>query len=267
MAKVWVFLQRDLLIEWSSRFPFLLQLLNITLTVTSYLFLSRLVEQESLARWAPGQEGYFSFALIGMAMNGAMLTSLTGLSRSLQLQQPSGTLKPLLFGCTRSEGVLFFSSLYPLMRAGVDLTIYLLIGWAFGGVSLIRANVPAAAVTAGLAIVAFGGLGLLAAAATLLFKCGTPLLWVIASSSWLLGGVLYPSPLLPGPLRWAAQLFPFTHAVQGVRAALLVGAPLSDLLVPILVLSAFTLIVIPLGVLTFNIGLSRARVRGTLAEC
>ncbi|MBI2883964.1 MAG: ABC transporter permease [Candidatus Methylomirabilis oxyfera] len=241
--------------------------MNIGLTVATYLFVSRLVPSETLAQWGPAQEGYFPFVLIGMAMNGAMLSALTGLTHSLQLQKAFGMLKPLLLGRSQPEAVLLFSSLYPLARAGVDLMVYLLVGWVVGGVSLTGANVPAAVVTACLAIVAFGSLGIVTAALSLLFHCGTPLLWAIGSASWLLGGVLYPQPLLPRPLRWAAQLFPFTHAIQGVRAALLDGASLGDLIFPILVLTGFSLIMIPLGVLAFNIGLSRARVRGTLAEC
>lgn len=266
-GKAWAFFQHDLLTEWKSRYSLVLHLMNIVMSVATYLFVSRLVARETLAQWAPAQEGYFPFVLIGMATNGAMLTALTGLTHSLQLQKTSGALKPLLLGHTPPEAVLLFSSLYPLARAGVDLIVYLFVGWAFGGLPLTGANVPAAVVTACLAIVAFGGLGLLTAAATLLFNCGTPLLWVIASSSWLLGGVLYPPPLLPRPLRWAAQLFPFTHALEGVRAALLVGASLGDLLFHILALSVFGVMMIALGLLAFNIGLNRARVRGTLAEC
>lgn len=249
------------------RYSLALHFMNIGLTVATYLFVSRLVAREALAPRAPAQEGYFPFVLIGMAMNGAMLMALTGLTQSLQRQKTSGALKPLLLGPTPPGAVLLFSSIFPLARAGVDLMVYLFVGWAFGGLSLTGANVPAAAVAACLAIVAFGGLGLLTAAATVLFNCGTPLLWAIGSSSWLLGGVLYPPALLPRPLHWAAQLFPFTHAIQGVRAALLVGAPLGDLAVPMLVLGAFSLVMVPLGLLAFNVGLRRARIRGTLAEC
>lgn len=264
--QAWVFFQRDLLIEWGSRFSLLLHLLNIGLTVASYLFLSRLVGRESLARWAPADQGYFPFVLIGTATSGAMLMALMGLSRGLQLQQPSGVLKPLFFSQMRLEAVLVLSSLYPLVRAGGDLMVYFLFGWAFGGLSLARANLPGAALVACLAIVAFGCLGLWTAAFTVLFQYGTRLLWVIGSSSWLLGGVLYPPSLLPLPLRWAAQFFPLTYALQGMRAALLAGASLEKLLHSIVFLSAFSVVMAPLGVVMFKIGLRKARVHGTLAE-
>ncbi len=144
-GKVWGFLQRDFLTEWRSRFSVLLHLLNIGLTVAAYVFMARLVAPDTLGRLTPTKEGYFSFVLVGMATNGAMITAFTGLSRSLQFQQPAGVLKSLLMSQTRPEAVLLLSSLYPLVRALVDFGVYFLVGWVLGGFSLARANVPGAA--------------------------------------------------------------------------------------------------------------------------
>jgi ABC-2 type transport system permease protein len=266
LRMMWGFFKRDLVNEWSTRSSFLFQLLNIGLTVAAYTFLSRLVEKETLSQWAPAEGGYFPFVLIGMATNGAMITALTGLSRSLQLQKSSGMLKALFFSQTRPEVILLLSSIYPIVRAELDLLLYLIVGWSFGGLSIAGANLLGAAALSCLSIIAFGSLGLWAAAFTVLFRFGNPLLWVITSSSWLLGGVLYPTPLLPVSLRWLAQLFPLTHALQGMRATLLYGAPLKDLLLPVAFVGAFIIVAAPLGVVVFNIGLKKARIRGTLDD-
>jgi hypothetical protein len=138
--------------------------------------------------------------------------------------------KQLFFGQTRPEVVLLLSSVYPLVRGGVELVLYLAVGWLFGGLSL----------------VAFASLGLWAAALSVLFRLGNPFVWVIGSSSWLLSGVLYPPALLPAPLRWAA------------------GAPLQELAVPALWLAGFILLVAPSGLAVFNAGLTRTRIHGTL---
>ncbi|MBI3578245.1 MAG: ABC transporter permease [Ignavibacteriales bacterium] len=265
-GKVWGFFRRDLLNDLSSRFSLILQLLNVALTVGAYVFLSRLILNETLSQWYPNGEGYFPFVLVGMATNGAMLTAMTGLSRSLQLQQPSGVLKPLFFSQTDSTAVLFLSSIYPFVRAVVDLFIYLIIGWALSDLNFARANVVGAGLIMSLSIVAFCSLGLLAAAFTVLFKFGNPFLWVIGSSSWFLGGVLYPLHLFPLPLRWLAEIFPLTHALRGMRAALLADSPLTELLVPLMFLTAFSIILIPAGVVVFHIGLRRARINGLLNE-
>ncbi|MBI3326028.1 MAG: hypothetical protein HYZ81_04895 [Nitrospinae bacterium] len=169
LETAWAFVRRDFFNDWGSPFSLLLHILNIGLAVASYVFLSHLVERESLARWAPAQEGYFPFVLIGMPTSGAMVRALTGFSQSFQ---PSGALKRVLLSQTRLEVLL----------------------------------------------------------------------------------------------RWAAELFPLTHALEGMRMALLVGASLRELLLPIVALSAFNVLMVPLGLVVFKVGLGKAQVRGTFVE-
>lgn len=262
----WEFLRRDLLDEAGARFVLLVQLLNVSITMAGYVFLSRLVEKDALGRWTSAGEGYFAFVVVGMATNGAMLTALHGLSQRLQRQRASGALKPLFFGQTRPETVVLLSSVYPLLRAAADFAMYLVIGLLLGGLSLSGANLVGALAVAVLALVAFASLGIWAAAFSVLFRGGDPVVWLIGSASFLLGGVLYPPALLPAPLRWAAEAFPLTHALRGLRAALLAGAPLQELAVPMLWLAGFSLLVAPLGLAMFNAALTRARTHGSLAR-
>lgn len=262
----WAFLRRDLLNDAGARFVLLLQLVNIAITMAGYVFLSRLVEREALGRWTAAGEGYFAFVVVGMATNGAMLTALHGLSHGLRAQQVSGVLKPVFFGQTRPEAIVLLSSVYPLARAAADFLLYLSIGWLLGGLSLAGANLVAALGVAALAVVSFASLGIWAAAFSVLFRGGDPVVWLIGSASFLLSGVLYPPSLLPAPLRWAAEAFPLTHALAGLRAALLAGAPLQEVAAPALWLAGFSLLVAPLGLMVFNAGLTRARIHGTLAR-
>jgi hypothetical protein len=132
LKKGWGFFQRNPLIDWSSRFGLILQLLNLGLTATSYLFLSHLVGREALVQSEPTAAGAFPFALFGTATNAAMLRGLNGLARSLQLHQPAGVLKPLLLGQTPPLVIPLLSSVYSLIRAWLDLTLYLLVDRGIG---------------------------------------------------------------------------------------------------------------------------------------
>lgn len=255
MNKAGAFFKRDFLIDWNSRFSFVFEIFNIVFTVATYLFLSRIVG-------AAPEGDYFSFVLVGMAANEAMLTALMGLSRGLQLSRPAGVLKPLLFGPTPPVRILLLSSLYPSVRALFGMTLYL----AIGGVPLGRANLPGAAAVAGASLAAFGALGIWAAAFTVISRYGERLLWPVLSVCWLLGGVLYPTDVLPAALRWAAAASPLTHALEGLRQALLSGASFARLGPPLLGLALFTLAAFPTGLLLFRWGVRRARVYGTLAE-
>ncbi len=49
-------------------------------------------------------------------------------------------------------------------------------------------------------ILAFAGLGIISTSDLLLFKRGNPAPWLIVGASSLLGGIMYPVSVLPGPL-------------------------------------------------------------------
>ena len=161
--------------------------------------------------------------------------------------------------------LILLSSLYPVVRASMDAGLYLL-GGALLGLSLGKANLTAALIIFLVSLLAFSSMGILSATLTLVFKRGDPLLWLFGGLSWLLGGVFYPVEVLPHYLQKAAQLLPITHALKGMRAALLGGALVSQLLPHIGVLALFGLIGLPLSLVGFSLGVRRARVTGTLSH-
>ena len=72
-------------------------------------------------------------------------------------------------------------------------------------------------------VLLFAGLGVAVAAFTMAFKRGTALVGLITGALALLGGVWFPVTLLPGVVRWVAQLLPFTWGVAALRDCLLSG--------------------------------------------
>jgi ABC-2 type transport system permease protein len=134
------------------------------------------------------------------------------------------------------------------------------------GLSLGRVNLLAVLLLFLLSVAAFSSIGILSATFTLVFKRGDPLLWLFAGLSWLLGGVFYPLEVLPRFLQHAGQLLPITHALVGMRAALLCNASILELLPQIGVLGVFALVGLPLSLLAFHLGVRWARVTGTLSH-
>jgi ABC-2 type transport system permease protein len=72
--------------------------------------------------------------------------------------------------------------------------------------------------------------------------------------------------VLPPLLQQTAELLPITHALEVMRAALLRGAAVAELLPQIGVLALFGLIGLPLSLIGFSLGVRRARVTGTLSH-
>jgi ABC-2 type transport system permease protein len=258
--KAWAFLKMGLLTDVSYKLSFAFHALDILLSILAFYFLARL-----LGETAPQGYASFPFILIGMAVNGYMTTSLACFAQGIRGDQLMGTLKATLATRTSPLALILLSSLYPLVRATVDAGLYLLGGLLFG-LSLGGANVPAALLFFLVSLIAFSSIGIFSATFTVVFKRGDPLLWLFGSLSWLLGGVFYPLEVLPPFLQRIAQLLPITHALEGMRAALLSDSAVIELLPQIEALALFGLVGLPVSLIGFSLGVRWARVTGTLSH-
>jgi len=258
--KAWAFFKRDLITDLSYKFSFAFQVVDVLVAIAAYFFLARLIGRGAYHGYQP-----FAFILVGMAVNGYMTTSLACYSLSIRGSQPLGTLKMVLATPTSPVAFILLSSLYPLVRAGFDALLYLL-GGSLLGLSLAKINVPVVLLIFLLSEIAFSSIGILSATFTLVFKRGDPMLWLFGGLSWLLGGVYYPIDVLPRFLRGAAQLLPITHALVGMRAALLEHASFATLMPQLGILGVFGLLGLPLSLLAFYWGVRWAKITGTLSH-
>ena len=258
--KAWAFFKRDLITDISYKLSFAFQVVDILVGIGAFYFLARILGRGAFRGYEP-----FAFILVGMAVNGYMTTSLTCFAQAIRGNQPLGTLKTVLATPTSPIAFVLFSSLYPILRAAFDAGLYVL-GGVMLGLSLARVDLLAVTLLFFLSVLAFNSVGILSATFTLVFKRGDPLLWLFAGLSWLLGGVFYPVEVLPRFLRNAAQWLPITHALAGMRAALLRGAPARELLPQIGALAVFGLVGLPVSVLAFHFGVRWAKVTGTLSH-
>jgi ABC-2 type transport system permease protein len=258
--RAWVFFKRDLVTDWSYRFSFALETFHILITVAAFYFLASIVGEKELDGYAS-----FPFILVGLGVNAYMTTCFVCFAQAVRGNQLAGTLKAVLTSSISPAEFLVLSSGYPFVRATIDAIAYALGGLLFG-LSLDRVNLGAAALVFVTSILAFSSIGLVSATFTLLFKRGDPLLWLFGSGSWLLGGVMYPNSVLPPALRDAAELLPITHALRGLRAAVLSNASIVDVWPQVQALVLFATIGLPLSVIAFNLGLRRARIAGTLGH-
>ena len=258
--KAWGFFKRDLRTDITYKLSFALQGLDILMGIAAFYFLARILGKGTLR----GYESFF-FILVGLAVNGYMSTSLACFAHGIRGNHPLGTLKAVLATRTSPLAFILMSSLYPFVRAALDAGLYLLAG-VFLGLPLARINVPATLLLFFLSLLAFSSIGILSATFTLVFKRGDPLLWLFGSLSWVLGGVFYPLEVLPPFLRKAATLLPITHALDGMRAAVLGGASVVDVTPQIAVLGLFAVVGLPLSLLGFSLGVRWAKVTGTLTH-
>ncbi|MCD6285319.1 MAG: ABC transporter ATP-binding protein/permease [Anaerolineae bacterium] len=261
-----IFLQRDLRTQVSYRLSFLLQLVGIFFSVTSYYFVGQVFGMQTNPYLAAYGGDYFSFVLIGIAFLGYQSVALYGFSNVVQSAQTTGTLEAMLTTPTRLSTILLGSSTWNFIFTSFRVLLYLLAGTLFFGARFTGANWGAALLVLLLTVTSLSAIGILSASFIMVFKRGSPINFLISSVSLLLGGVYYPVEVLPAPLQAVARLYPLTTSLQAMRRALLMGASLSSLAGDLAILLGFTLLLMPLSFTAFGYAVQRAKRDGSLTQ-
>ena len=99
----------------------------------------------------------------------------------------------------------------------------------------------------------FVGIGMMAAVLPLLYvERGAQMTFVLQSLLLLVSGVYYSVDILPGWMQVISHFSPATYILDGVRAALLDGTPLTALWGDVWPLVVMGVVLIPLGVWVFG---------------
>jgi len=266
LRKIVAFSWRDFSIARSYRAALVLETLEALFGVATFYYLSRFVESAELERALPAGSNYFAFALVGFAFFDYLGTALNAFDSSLEEARQNRTLEALLVTQTPLPVILAGSAVYPFVALALRTCVYLLFGAVFFGFAPRGANWLGGAVILLVSIFAFAGLGILSASYQMLFKRGNPAKWIVLGTAGLVGGMMYPVAILPGPLQTVARLIPVTYSLEGMRAALLRGAGWSELWPSIAALLIFAAILIPVSFAVFAWALCRTKMNGTLTH-
>jgi ABC-2 type transport system permease protein len=258
------FLRRDWRIARSYRLQFVLDVCVVPLALALFFFLSELVDPSRLPADADLSKGYFSYAAVGLVVLRMVQTALTSFTTKLRTEQVSGTFETLLASPVSASAVVLGSAAFELLRALVGGALTLLVAALFGlRIELGVGSLVGLVVGLPALVVTFASVGVLVAAFAVIVKQVTALIGLVTAALGLLAGAYFPIDLLPGPLRVAADLLPFTWGVDVLRAALLRGDLATGRLVALV---GFAAVSLPLSLWLFRRSVDRARRGGTLTQ-
>ncbi len=271
MNTLWTFFRRDFLIETSYRFAFALSILSMLPQLLMFYFVAKMVDSSLTSSLVPYGGGYFPFVLVGISLQRYLNLSLSSFSNSLRQSQLTGTLEAMLATPIKAPMFLLGSTLYSFWFNSMRILLWLIVGALLFGAKLNWVQLPLALPVFLLTILAFSSLGIFSASFIVFFKKGDPVQAFAPMASYLLGGVYFPVSLLPPWLQKLALLVPTTSSLEALRNMLLSnGAEASGVmaaaLLPLLVLTIWTAIMLPLSLLCFQLALNRARAKGTLGH-
>ena len=156
----------------------------------------------------------------------------------------------------------FFAIAYGLVRA---VFLFVVCAFVFFNLSIPDAKYLPAFVILVVASISFIGIGMMMSVLPLISpEKGTQLGFVAQGTLLVVSGVYYPVSVLPEWMQWIAKISPATYALDGIRAAILDGDPLSALWGDIWPLLLIGVVSIPLGLWVFQRGEQYAKRHGKL---
>ena len=155
-----------------------------------------------------------------------------------------------------------FAIAYGLVRA---VFLFVVCAFVFFNLSIPDAKYLPAFVILVVASISFIGIGMMMSVLPLISpEKGTQLGFVAQGTLLVVSGVYYPVSVLPEWMQWIAKISPATYALDGIRAAILDGDPLSALWGDIWPLLLIGVVSIPLGLWVFERGEQYAKRHGKL---
>ncbi|MFZ5801048.1 MAG: ABC transporter permease [Candidatus Omnitrophota bacterium] len=266
LGKLTAFLKKEFFVEISYRFAFFLQIFTIATRLFIFYFIDRLFGNHIVTQLKPYGVSYFPYVFLGLAFFSYIGTGAGSLANRIRNEQLTGTLEAILVTPTNIFTVVAAMGLWSFIWGAFSVVIYSLCGVLLFGVNLTYANVFSVLVILLLTAAAFGGLSLLAASFILIFKKGEPVTWVANTLMGIFGGVYFPIAILPDWMQFFSPLVPVTYAVRAIQLAVYKGLPVASLAGEICALLIFSVILLPLGILSIEGAARLAKKKGSLGH-
>jgi len=263
-AKPIAFFKRDFKTAASYRLHYATQGFGIILTTFSFFLLSKMFSGNQISQLEPYGGDYFSFVLIGIALADYFAISTNTFATEIRSSQVFGTLESLLMTPTSIITILLSSYVYRLFTTSFRLLFYILVGIFLFDMLLQPVNILALSAAFLLTLLPFFGIGLISASFIIVFKQGNPIGGLMAMSSGLLGGIMYPVTVLPDWLKPFSAILPITHGLEAIRQVLLRGALIVDIRQQLLALSVISIVSLVTGIISIYYGLMIAKKEGSI---
>lgn len=191
------FLKKDLLMEVSYKFSFVLQFASIFFSVVMFYFVGKLLGEAPTVQKSISEYGgnYFAFVLIGIAFQNYLSVGLGSFANNIRAEQMIGTLEAMLVTPTRLATIVLSSSQWSFAFTSIRVAIYLVLGGVFFGVSFTNATILPTLTALLLTVIAFSSLGIISASFIMVFKKGDPIAWAtpLLQRCWAVSIIRFPS--------------------------------------------------------------------------
>ncbi len=175
------------------------------------------------------------------------------IAEQISWERWEGTLEDTLMAPVRRVSQLLGSTFFAIVWGLIHTAVVLFVLILFFGIDLSKADFLTAGVLMLIGSFSIIGIGMMAATLPLIWvERGDQMVFVIQSLLLLISGVYYSVTILPEWMQVIAAFSPATYILDGVRQALIEGAPLTAMGGHLLPLAVMAVVFIPLGVYVFG---------------
>lgn len=208
----------------------------------------------SLIGAASGDDRLLLMLIIGAVFWNYLSVVFSWIAETIAVERWEGTLEYTFMAPVRRWTQLLGSCVYA-MGYGLVHTAAILVVLVvfFPQLNPAGMNMATAVVFVALGSFSFVGIGMMAAILPLLYvERGAQMTFVLQSCLLLVSGVYYPVEILPPWMQVLSKLSPATYVLDGVRAGLLDGTPVTALMHDVVPLVVMGIVLIPAGVWAFG---------------
>jgi ABC-2 type transport system permease protein len=208
----------------------------------------------SLIGAASGDDRLLLMLIIGAVFWNYLSVVFSWIAETIAVERWEGTLEYTFMAPIRRWTQLLGSCVYAMGYGLVHTAAILLVLIVFfQQLEPASMNMATAVVFVLLGSFSFVGIGMMAAILPLLYvERGAQMTFVLQSCLLLVSGVYYPVAILPEWMQVLSRLSPATYVLDGVRAGLLDGTPVTALMHDIVPLIVMGIVLIPAGVWAFG---------------
>jgi len=258
---MWGIIRRDAILFVSYRSQLVAQFLGPLFTITLFYYISHLLTIRTIH--SPG--GYFGFVIVGLVIVQILTISLGVMPVSVRQELISGTIERFLVSAHGPVNGILGTMLFPLINALFSSILMLALATVVFGLPL-AATAFLAIPVALLGVIAFMPFAFFLVSLVMAFKQVSSASQFIVAGIAIVGGLYFPIAVLPGWIRWTAEVQPFTPATDLLRH-LLVGTPLVHPAIDeLLKLVGFIIVLLPFGVILLRSSIRYGQRIGTIAE-
>lgn len=176
------------------------------------------------------------------------------IAETISVERWEGTLEYTFMAPIRRWSQLLGSVLYAMVYGLIHTTvIFIALFLFFPQLDFSRANAATALAFMALGSFSFVGIGMIAAILPLLYvERGAQMTFVLQSTLLLVSGVYYSVDILPDWMQVLSRLSPATYVLDGVRAGLIDGTPVGELVHDVWPLIVMGMVLIPFGLWAFG---------------